>query len=196
MTWVLVLATAVFAAAARGQERGAESLVGKLLVASENMGDPRFAHTLIYVVEHGADGAMGLVVNVPVADVPLADLFTRLGVEATDVSGQIGVFYGGPVEPGRAFLLHSSDVLLEGSVKVDDAVALTARPEILGAISRGEGPQRSLFAFGYAGWAPGQLESELARDAWFVIPGEAALIFAEDPVQSWARAIAQRGIEL
>ncbi|MHA1599352.1 MAG: YqgE/AlgH family protein [Alphaproteobacteria bacterium] len=194
--WVLMLALGVFAGAASGQEPAAGSLTGKLLVAAEAMNDPQFDRTVIYLIEHGADGAMGLVVNVPMADVPLANLLPRLGVEEADASGEIGVFYGGPVEPGRAFMLHSSDVLFEGSIKVDDSVALTARPEIFGAISRGEGPQQSLFVLGYAGWAPGQLESELAREAWFVIPGEPALIFADDPAQSWARAMARRSVDL
>ena len=191
-----MLAVVVFAGAANGQEPAADSLTGKLLVAAEAMGDPRFDRTVIYLIEHGADGAMGLVVNVPRADVPLANLLPRLGVEEADISGQMRVFYGGPVEPGRAFMLHSSDVLLEGSIKVDDSVALTTRPEIFGAISRGEGPQQSLFVLGYAGWAPGQLESELAREAWFVIPGESALIFTDDPAQSWARAMARRSVDL
>ncbi len=191
-----MLVMAVAAGAANGQEPAADNLIGKLLVAAESMGDPRFDRTVIYMIEHGTDGAMGLVVNVPLADVLLADLLPHLGVEDTRAPGKIDVFYGGPVEPSRAFLLHSSDVLLDGSIKVDDSVALTTRPETLNAISSGEGPQQSLFALGYAGWAPGQLESELARDAWFVIPGDANLIFADDPAQIWTRAMARRSIDL
>ncbi len=192
----LVLAVALVIPAAGAEVRRADSLAGKILVSSEAMGDPRFDRTIIYMIEHDASGAMGLVVNVRIADVPLAELLPRLGLEDKDTPGQIGVFYGGPVAPGRTFVLHSTEVLPEGSIRVDSAVALTTHLEVLRTIARGEGPRHSLLVLGYAGWAPGQLEGELARGAWFVIPGDTALIFADDPAQSWARAIARRSLDL
>ncbi|HEY5598135.1 MAG TPA: YqgE/AlgH family protein [Kiloniellales bacterium] len=192
----LVLTVAVFMPAAAAEFRQVGSLAGKILVSSEAMGDPRFNHTIIYMIEHDAGGAIGLVVNVPIADVPLAELLPRLGLEDKEARGHIGVFYGGPVGPGRSFVLHSTEVLPEGSVKVDNSIAVTTQPEVLRAIARGEGPRHSLFVLGYAGWAPGQLEGELARAAWFVIPGDTALIFADNPAQSWARAIARRSLDL
>lgn len=198
----LVLVLAALATAPAGSARAADdpapgdSLAGRLLVATDSMGDPRFRQTVIYLVEHGSGGAMGLVVNVPLGRVPFAVLLDRLGLATEAVEGGVEVYYGGPVDRGSGFFLHSTDVMLEDSVAVAGGVAMTAQPEMLGALARGEGPARSLFALGYAGWAPGQLESELARDAWFVIPAEADLVFAEDPARSWARAVALRAIDL
>ncbi len=173
-----------------------DSLAGRLLVASEKMGDPRFQKTVIYMIEHSRDGAMGLIINVPMGAVPAAKLFNRLGLDGDGVEGEVEVYFGGPVDPERGFLLHSTDVLLRGSVLVDERVALTARPELLRAIARGEGPAQSVFTLGYAGWGPSQLESELARDDWFVIPADMSLVFAPDPAKSWERAAARRGFDL
>ncbi len=173
-----------------------DSLAGRLLVASEKMNDPRFDKTVIYMVEHNASGAMGLVVNVPLGAVPVSVLFERLGLEETGVSGEIDVYFGGPVDPGRGFLLHSTDVLLKDSILVDGRVALTAQPKMLRAVARGEGPAQSVFALGYSGWGPGQLESELARDTWFVLPADMSLVFAANPAQSWDRAAARRSLDL
>ncbi len=173
-----------------------DSLAGRLLVASENMGDPRFHRTVIYMVEHNSTGAMGLIVNVPVGAVPTSRLLERLGLNAEGVLGEIQVYFGGPVDPGRGFLLHSTDVLLKDSVRVDARVAMTGQPEMLRAIARGEGPAQSVFTLGYSGWGPGQLESELAKDAWFVIPADMSLVFASDPADSWERAAARRSFDL
>ncbi len=173
-----------------------DSLAGHLLVASEKMGDPRFQKTVIYMIEHSRDGAMGLIVNVPIGAVPAAKLFKRLGLDGDGVEGEIEVYFGGPVEPERGFLLHSTDVLLRGSVLVDERVALSAHPKLLLAIARGEGPAQSVFTLGYAGWGPSQLESELARHDWFVIPADMSLVFAPDPAKSWERAAARRGFDL
>ncbi len=173
-----------------------DSLAGSLLVASEKMGDPRFAETVIYMVEHTANSAMGLIVNVPIGAVPAAELFERLGLDGDGVVGEIEVYFGGPVEPGRSFLLHSTDFVFENSIRINDQVALTAQPEMLRALARGAGPAQSVFAFGYAGWGPGQLESELARDAWFVIPPDMSLIFAPNPADTWKRAADRRSLDL
>jgi putative transcriptional regulator len=160
------------------------------------MGDPTFRETVIYMVEHDENGAMGLVVNRPMGELPIADLLDRLDLETEGAGGAIDVYFGGPVERGKGFFLHTTDVLITGSLVVDGEVALTARPEMLDAVARGEGPARSLFTLGYSGWGPGQLESEMARHDWFVIPSEASLVFAEDPAQSWKRAVALRSIDL
>ena len=176
------------------------SLAGRLVVASENMGDPRFRNTVILMVEHNAGGAMGLIVNVPLGAIPVARLFERLGLAppavAPGAAGEIAVYYGGPVENERGFLVHSADVVVDGSILVGEGVAMTADAEMMDKIGRGEGPERSLFTFGYSGWGPQQLESEFARDAWFTIPFDPALVFAADPARSWERAAARRGLDL
>ena len=179
---------------------GGDSLAGRLLVASENMRDPRFRSTVIFMVEHNPGGAMGLIVNKPFGAVPLARLFEHLGLEEgqrpSDAGGEIEVYYGGPVEPERGFLLHSAEVMVAGSIVVGEGIAMTAEAEMLHEIARGEGPERSLFALGYSGWGPRQLESELARDDWFTIPFDPALVFAADPARSWERAAARRSLDL
>lgn len=182
--------------AALGVAAGGDSLAGRLLVATENMGDPRFRNTVIYMVQHDADGAMGLIVNVPFGAMPLASLFERLGLEASEVAGEIQVHYGGPVAPERGFLLHSAEVVLDHSILLGEGVAMTAEAEMLHRVARGEGPENSLFAFGYSGWAPNQLESEFERDSWFTIPFDSDLVFADDPARSWERAAARRGLDL
>jgi putative transcriptional regulator len=194
--WTLGLASsALDTAEARAGEK-AESFAGQFLVASERMGDPRFDQTIVYMVEHNEEGAMGLIVNVPMGEVPFEALFERLGIDDRKAKGGISVFYGGPVDPGRGFFLHSTDVMIEGSQTVGKDVALTTVPGMLSVVSQGKGPAHSVFALGYAGWAPKQLESELARDDWFVIPADKSLLFAEDPTKSWTRAAARRGTDL
>ncbi len=207
--WIFAVALIVAASLAgiQGSAWAAEeSLAGRLLVASAEMGDPRFDKTVIYMIDHDAGGAMGLVVNVPLREVPLAELMARQeidpegaedpGAEGPDAESLVTVFYGGPVEPGRGFFLHSTDFMIEGSRALDVSVALTTHPEILRALAGGEGPAQSLFILGYSGWGPGQLESELARDAWVVVPAKSSIVFAEDPARSWERALAQRTIDL
>ncbi len=178
-------------------ERGGEGhLTGQLLVATAKMGDPRFARTVIYIVSHGADGAMGLVLNRELGVALVSELLEGFGVADSEVPGEIRVHYGGPVERDRGYVLHSSDVVVEGTVAVNGEVALSADVEILRAIAAGEGPRRSLFALGYAGWAPGQLEGEIAREDWFSVPSDENLIFDDDLDTKWDRAFDSREIEL
>ena len=195
---VATVALAAFAAAPRAAEgeRAAGHLTGQLLVASTNMGDPRFMRTVIYIVSHGDDGAMGLVINRALGVAPVAALLDEFGIADIEAPGEVRVHYGGPVERGRGFVLHSSDFVGEGTVAVNGDVALSADVEILRAIAHGQGPGRSLFALGYAGWAPGQLESEIARDDWFSVPLDLNLVFDDALDTKWDRAFDKRGIEL
>jgi putative transcriptional regulator len=172
------------------------STTGQFLVATDELRDPRFVRTVVYMVRHEAGGAMGLVVNRPVGETPLADLLDRLGIEGKGVSGEIQVHYGGPVEPGRGFVLHTTDYRIEGTQVVKDGIAITVQPEILEAIAAGTGPRRSLLALGYAGWAPGQLEAEIDAGAWVVVPADEALLFNENYEKKWERAMARRMIQL
>ena len=172
-------------------------LAGRLLVATERMGDPRFARTVIFMALHDADGALGLVVNRPIGDITFKALFEELRLDPAPAegSGTLRAFYGGPVDPARGFVLHSRDVMLDESL-VAGELAVTTEPAMLRALAEHAGPERSLFALGYAGWGAGQLESEMARGDWIVVPADSALVFADDPATTWARAIARRAIEL
>ncbi|MBI4523273.1 MAG: YqgE/AlgH family protein [Deltaproteobacteria bacterium] len=171
-------------------------LAGQLLVATGEISDRRFAQTVIYMVMHNKAGAMGLVVNRPVAKGPMADLLKSLGAENKDAKGEIVIHYGGPVEPETGFVLHSDDYVVNGTIRVRDGIAATSSVEVLRAISQGKGPRESLFAFGYAGWGPGQLEAEISRNAWFSIPAEKELIFGADAESKWQRATDRRKVPL
>lgn len=172
------------------------NLTGQLLVATQEMSDPRFVETVIYIIKHDESGAMGLVINRPVAKGPIADLLKSLGAEAKEAKGEIVLHYGGPVQPEQGFILHTDDYKTDGTKVVGDGIAVTTSVELLRAISQGKGPRQSLFAFGYAGWAPGQLEAEIKANAWFSIPAEKDLIFGADAESKWRRARDKQGIKL
>jgi putative transcriptional regulator len=176
------------------EDRG--RLSGRLLVATERLRDPRFQRTVIYMLRHDDDGAMGLVVNRPVGDVLLAQLLGGLGRNTAGVSGTIRVHLGGPVQPGVALVLHTKDWTVAESQVIRDGIALTRDPAILDAIAHGTGPKRSLLALGYAGWAPGQIEAEIARGDWVTVVGDEALLFDEEAATKWERAMARRPMTL
>lgn len=171
-------------------------LAGQLLVAAEEMADPRFAESVIYMVRHDAQGALGLVVNRPLAQGPLNDLLKGFGVEAKNPKREIIIHYGGPVSSRQGFVLHSDDVVLESSKKVKDGIAMTSDTKLLEAMAQGKGPQQALFMLGYAGWGPGQLEAEIQAEAWFAIPGDKSLIFGKDAESKWKQATDRRRIPL
>lgn len=171
-------------------------LAGELLVAMPEMNDPRFAETIIYMVRHDQDGAFGLVVNRPLAKGPYVDLLKSFGGDIKDAEGEVVIHYGGPVGANQGFVLHSDDVMLESSTKVANGIAVTANVKMIEAMARGKGPRESLVIFGYAGWAPGQLEMELQGNSWFVIAGDKALIFGKDADKKWRQAIDKRQIPL
>ncbi len=173
-----------------------DGLAGQLLVATPEMRDPRFAETVIFMIKHDQSGAMGLVLNRPLGEVPVANLLEEFGIEGEAVGGDIRLHYGGPVEVGRGMVLHSSDYVGEGTVIVNDTVAFTAEREIVRAIAAGAGPRLSLITFGYAGWSPGQLEAEIANGGWITVPADEALVFGDDHEGKWRRAIARQSIEL
>jgi putative transcriptional regulator len=162
---------------------------GELLVATEEMKDPRFSETVIYLVRHNTEGTLGLVINRPLAKGPIDDLIENFGGEAKGSKREVVIHYGGPVSSLQGFVLHSDDVMLDNSTRVKDAVAMTSDIKMIEAIAVGKGPQQTLIMLGYAGWAPGQLEGEIHAGAWFVIPSDKALIFGEDAEKKWRQAI-------
>ena len=170
------------------------SLVGQLLIAMPGMSDPRFARTVIYMCAHSAEGAMGLVVNRALEQISLAELLQQLEIDATAVDDKIVVNFGGPVETGRGFVLHSPDYMREGTLVVTAGVSLTATIDILKAIASGSGPRRHLLALGYAGWGPGQLDSEILANGWLHVDADEELVFGAELDQKWDRAMAKLGI--
>jgi len=168
------------------------SLAGQLLIAAPAMSDPRFDRAVILMVRHSQTGALGIAINQPLGERPLAVLLDALGEKDSGASGTIRIFMGGPVQPEFAFVLHSSDYRASSTVDIDGQVAMTASRDILRDIAHDRGPTKRLIAFGYAGWAPGQLEGELAQRFWFTAPADAKLIFDADRDKVWDEAMKRR----
>jgi putative transcriptional regulator len=179
-------------------------LDGQMLIAMPTMGDDRFSRSVIYICAHSSEGAMGIIVNQPAANVSFADLLVQLDVVgSTDLielpsdAGGVKVLKGGPVETSRGFVLHSSDFFIENStLPIDDGVCLTATLDILKAIARGDGPHSAVLALGYAGWAPGQLETEINANGWLHCPADSELIFGKDNDGKYEKALKKIGIDL
>lgn len=172
------------------------SLAGQLLVAAPDMGDPRFQHTVILMVQHNKDGALGIAINRPVKELPIAKLLEAFGLDSKGSEGTVRLFAGGPVQPEIGLIVHSADYHRTGTIDIDGRVAMTANPEILREIGHHEGPKQSLVAFGYAGWGPGQLEGELALGGWFTVPENPKLVFDVDREKLWDEAMKHRTISL
>jgi len=170
-------------------------LTGQFLVATREMADPRFAESVIYMIRHDQTGAMGLVVNRPVAEGPLSDLLKALGQKGEADDETVRIHFGGPVESERLFILHSNDYAARATMFVGNGLGVSGDDDILQAIARGKGPRQKLFIFGYAGWGPGQLEGEIKSGAWFAIPAETALIFDKQAETKWDRAMAKRKVK-
>ncbi|MGJ5618234.1 YqgE/AlgH family protein [Sulfitobacter sp. MF3-043] len=172
------------------------NLTGKLLVAMPGMGDPRFAHAVIFVTAHSDDGAMGLMVNKPAPDLKLSDVLDRLVEGTASVDGSLGVRIGGPVETGRGFVLHSGEYrsAIETLV-IDDDFALTATLDVLEDIAGHNGPEKALLMLGYAGWGPGQLEAEIAQNGWLTCDAETGLVFDLPDAKKWSAALQSIGVD-
>ena len=172
------------------------SLAGQLLIAAPSMGDPRFFQTVVLMARHDKNGAFGIVINRPMGERPLASLLEALGENDAGVEGNVRIFAGGPVQRDLGFVVHSADYHRPGTVDIDGHVAVTSNRDILRDIAHRQGPKKSLIAFGYAGWGPGQLEGELALRAWFTAAEDARLIFDEDRDKVWDEAMKRRTQDL
>lgn len=170
-------------------------LTGQLLVAMPQMLDPRFSRTVVYMCAHTDDGAMGLVVNKPMEHVEFPELLEQLDLEPGVGSPDIRVHFGGPVESGRGFVLHTADYRQDGTMIVDGNIALTATTDILRDIATGNGPRASVFVLGYAGWGPGQLDGEIQRNGWLSVAADNAIVFGADPDAVWGAALAKLGVD-
>lgn len=174
----------------------AGTLKGRLLVATPAIGDPRFARSVIFICAHNDEHAMGLVLNKPMGALRLPDLLDQLGVKSSISVPDSPVRAGGPMEQDRGFVLHSDDFHLEdATVPVGEGVSLTATKEILSALGGPGGPRAAMLALGYAGWGPGQIESELKQNAWLVCPGRADLVFDDSLDGIWEHALKSIGVE-
>ncbi|MFB2550898.1 YqgE/AlgH family protein [Ensifer soli] len=180
------------------RERG--FLDGQFLIAMPGMADTNFARTVVYICAHSSDGAMGFVLNRP-QTLTFPDLLRHLNIvedgEIIRLPPMVREFQiqtGGPVETGRGFVLHSDDYMSESSIPVSDDICLTATLDIVRAISSGDGPQRAMMMLGYAGWASGQLEAEIAGNGWLTCPAAEDMIFDRDCAAKYDRALATLGV--
>ena len=170
-------------------------LTGQLLIAMPAMADPRFAQSVIYLCAHTPEGAMGLVLNRPIVKPSFDDLLTQLNVEPVPPVRQIRLCAGGPVENARGFVLHTADWTGEGSLKVNDHMALTASLDVLKVIAGGGGPRECILALGYAGWGPGQLDQEFQQNAWLSVAADEPILFDHAHDTKWRRALGKLHID-
>jgi putative transcriptional regulator len=172
------------------------SLKGQLLIATPAMRDPRFDRAVILMVRHDGDGAMGIVINRTLGEKPLAEILAAFGAKDAAATGNVSIFLGGPVQLEVSFVVHSTDYRRPDTLDIDARFAATPSREVLRDIAGNAGPMKRLIAFGYAGWAPGQLEAELARNVWYTAPADPSLVFDDDRDKVWERATARRTQDL
>jgi putative transcriptional regulator len=190
------------AKSAAEKSAGGSYLDGQMLVATPTMEDERFSRSVIYICAHSSEGAMGIIVNQPAANISFPDLLVKLDViPPNDLitlpsrAGGVKVLKGGPVETERGFVLHSADFFIENStLPIDQGICLTATLDILKAIARGNGPASAILALGYAGWAPGQLENEIHHNGWLHCSADPELLFGTDIEAKYAKALQKIGI--
>lgn len=173
---------------------GDGSLRHKLLVAMPGVQGDSFIKSVIYMCAHSPSGAMGIVINQRMPDVKFRELLAQLNLPQSELKVDPIVHFGGPVESGRGFVLHSTDFVRDDTVRVSDGIGITGTVEILKAIANGQGPDRSVFALGYAGWGPGQLDAEMQANLWLTVPADDELIFGTDLTGKWERALRKAGV--
>lgn len=174
----------------------AGSIAGKFLVAAPSMPDRRFARTVIYMCVHDENGAFGLIVNRRMALAPGTHVAMRLGIDAEATEDPVAVHWGGPVAPARGFVLHTADYVSASTVPVSGGMAFSVDPAAVADLVSGAGAAGALFALGYSGWSPGQLESELARDDWLVATADSAFVFDRAPETMWRAALERVELDL
>jgi len=173
-----------------------ESYKGQILLATPDMGDPRFSRAVIYICGHDESGAMGIIINKSKDGLHISDLLDRIGISGQVRIADRPVLSGGPVDIDRGFVLHSGDYYKENSgLKVTDTLSLTSTKDVLEALVTDQAPKRAMLAVGYAGWDGGQLEKELAQNAWLITPADDALVFGDDLDGKWHQALKTMGID-
>lgn len=174
------------------------SLTGKLLIAMPGMADPRFDRSVVLICAHSGDGAMGLVVNRNLPEVEFGELLHQLGIDRSAHARKVPVHFGGPVEPGRGFVLHpvqpGSDAP-EGRLDIAPDLAMTTTRDILEDLAHGRGPERAVLSLGYAGWGPGQLEAEMLANGWLVAERDDEILFGEANAEKWQAALRGIGVD-
>lgn len=168
-------------------------LVGRFLVAAPSMPDERFQKSVVFICKHDDDGALGIIVNNKVDDLPLGQVYKQLGIDVPTVAAEKPVLFGGPVETSRGLVLHSADYTRDETLLIEGGLALTASLEILKDMAGGSGPKQAWLALGHSGWSPGQLDREMQDNAWLVVDADSNLVFDPDFDAKWQRALDRLG---
>lgn len=176
-----------------GSSTPAATLVGRFLVAAPSMPDERFQKSVVFICKHDDDGALGIIVNNKVEDLPLGQVYKQLGIDVPKIANIQPVLFGGPVETSRGLVLHSADYKRGDTLLIEGGMALTASLEILKDMAGGSGPKQAWLALGHSGWSPGQLDRELQDNAWLIVDADAALVFDTDLDAKWQRALDRLG---
>lgn len=170
-------------------------LEGRILIAMPSMSDPRFKKTIILLIAHNEEGAMGIVLNKNMETLTFKSLLDQLEIEHDEDVGKTRVHFGGPVDSERGFVLHSTDTIHETSAIISEGIAVTATLDMLQTMASGEGPSSSFVALGYAGWGPGQLEQEIQQNGWLVVDADPDLVFGQQLSGKWQSAIGKLGFD-
>ena len=171
------------------------NLTGKLLISMPSLEDERFYKTVIYICAHSSEGTMGIIINKKIDYDLYPDLLEQLGIDKPLSGKKLYIRYGGPVETGRGFVLHSDEVIQKETLSIGKGVALTSNVEFFEDLSKGKGPENSIFALGYAGWGPGQIEKEILANSWMTLSAYSKFLFDEEVSNKWNKAYNLLGID-
>lgn len=173
-----------------------QTLEGKLLIAMPGMGDPRFDKSVVFMCAHSDEGALGIIINKPTPELHFESLLSQLEIDVGSTKRDIRVHFGGPVENGRGFVLHSGDYLSnDATLRVSETFGMTATLDVLEEIAKGTGPSSALLALGYAGWGPGQLESEILENGWLTCDASPEIVFGAEDDTKWTAALSTLGVD-
>ena len=171
------------------------NLTGKLLISMPSLEDERFYKTVIYMCAHSSEGAMGIIINKKIDYDLYPDLLEQLGIDKPLENKKLFLRYGGPVESGRGFVLHTDEIIRKESITIDDGIVLTSTTEFFDDLAKGQGPKNSILALGYAGWGPGQLEKEITTNSWMNFSTDLGFLFDEEVSKKWSQAYKLLGID-
>jgi putative transcriptional regulator len=171
------------------------NLTGQIIVSMPSLEDERFYKTVIYMCAHSSEGSMGIIINKKIDYDLYPDLLEQLGIDKPLNNKKLFIRYGGPIESGRGFVLHSDDMIRKETLNIDKGVALTSTAEFFDDLSIGKGPKNSILALGYAGWAPGQLEAEILQNSWMSLPVDTSFLFDDEVSRKWTQAYKIMGVD-
>ena len=171
------------------------NLTGQIIVSMPFLEDERFYKTVIYMCAHSSEGSMGIIINKKIDYDLYPDLLQQLGIDKPLNNKKLFIRYGGPVENGRGFVLHSDDMVRKETLSIDKGVALTSTAEFFDDLSKGKGPKKSILALGYAGWQPGQLEYEILQNSWMSLSVDNSFLFDDEVSKKWSQAYKIMGID-